>query len=406
MKKIGVQSLLIHRGSWGNHPDRLIEEKIKGLTVRDIKFYKTRFIHKILKIENPDLIIILTTNYIMDRVVILSARSLGIKTCFLMHGIRSTAQNVIENVKSIPNRSLLKKRWLLGSKYIKKIIPNYFFSGFSDNFLFVFRIASYSILIKIFLKPHEFLLFPPISDELHCDLALVWGVEYRNFFIKQYGYPKERVKVIGHPPLDSLFKFLKSTHLNSDKIKFLNSENIPHLQPYCLLLEAANVEQGVIGWDKDVLIKFISELIDCCKSTGNHLVVKLHPATNVGPIKKYFSKNSNITIVQKIDINKLTFFSSKIIGQSTTTNDLAVVIGKDLLIPAWGISKRISFAAINKQKSAILCMSKEDLVLKLKNNNSDKRLEKIRSDYIKLFITYTDGKSIERSINEITSLIE
>ena len=402
LNKLGWESLLVHRGSWEHDQNRPLEEKIDGVLVRDIKYYKTWFVYNVFKRENPDLVLILTTNYLFDRAVILAARDLGIKTCFLMHGIRGVGEKSVALLKSMPSKALYKKRWIYGSKYLKYTIPNYFLSGILNNWKFLFRVEPYLILIKLFLKPHRYVLFPPPSNEIHCDLALVWGNIYKHFFIKEYGYPENRVKVVGHPPLDSVFKLMNNPLGEEDKFLFLETLSISTDRPYCVYLEDGSVEQDANEWTTETRIEHLEEIVNLCENAGKYLVIKLHPSTVGTPIKHYFKNNKQVRIIKNVDLNKLVFWSEYAIGQGSTTNDIAIIMNKPLFLPAWGISKLKSKVTFERQPVAIPCHSPAEFLDCLQH--PDKEIfakDQERKQYTRDFITYTDGKAIDRIVDNI-----
>jgi len=398
LSKLGWESLLVHRGSWGHDTKRPLEEKICGVLCRDILYYRTRFVHQVFRRENPSLVLILTTNYLFDRAVILAAKALGIKTCFLMHGIRLVGDKEVALRKSMPSKALFKKRWLYGNKYLKYTIPNYFISGILNSWRFLFRAEPYSIILKLFLKPHHYVLFPPPSNEIHCDLALVWGNIYKHFFIKEYGYPENRVKVVGHPPLDSVFKLMTNPLGTKDKYTFLKTHSINTERPYCVYLEDGSVEQGNADkWTTETRIEHLVEIAKLCENVGRYLVIKLHPATDKIPIETYFKGYKRVQIIKKIDLNKLVFWSDYAIGGGSTTNDIAIIMQKPLLIPAWGISKIKGELTAERLPSAILCKSPDDFIKSILNYHEiEKHKSTIRNEYIKKYITFTDGQALNR----------
>ena len=400
--KLGWDSLLVHRGSWGHDTKRPLEEKIGDILCRDILYYRTRFVYQVFKRENPSLVLILTTNYLFDRAVILAARALGIKTCFLMHGIRGVGTKLVSSIKKRPNATLYKKRWLLAGKYFLFIIPNYFLSGLLNNWRFLFRVEPYSIIIKLFLKPHHYVLFPSPSNEIYCDLALVWGNIYKNFFIEEYGYPEDKVKVVGHPPLDSVFKLLNNSPSDEKKQLFFSNYAISNIQPYCVYLEDGSVEQGTNRWTTQTRIEHLKEIAMLCEKAGKDLVIKLHPATDKIPIDMYFKNNNHVHIITIIDLNKLIYYSEAVIGQGSTTNDIAIIMNKPLFLPAWGISKLKSKVTFERQPVAIPCHSPAEFLDCLQH--PDKEIfakDQERKQYTRDFITYTDGKAIDRIVDNI-----
>ena len=407
LKKHGWESLLVHRGSWEHEKGRPSSELIEGLTVREFSYYNTRFIYDIIKREQPKAVLILTTNYLFDRAVILAARALGIKTCFLMHGIRGVGTKLVSSIKKRPNATLYKKRWLLAGKYFLFIIPNYFLSGLLNNWRFLFRVEPYSIIIKLFLKPHHYVLFPSPSNEIYCDLALVWGNIYKNFFIEEYGYPENRVKVVGHPPLDSVFKLMNNPLGKEDKFLFLKTYSILTDRPYCVYLEDGSVEQGANEWTTETRIEHLEEVASLCKKSKKNLVIKLHPSTLAGPILKHFYDKKWVKIINNIDLNKLLFWAESAIGLGSTTNDIAIIMKKPLFLPGWGNSELNCKTTYERQPVAILCNSPNELLECFQN--TDKKIflkEEVRKIYMRDFITYTDGKSVERIVNNIIKMTE
>jgi len=400
LNKNGWESLLVHRGSWGHDRKRPLEENVGGILCRDIQYYRTRFFYRVLKLENPDVVLILTTNYLFDRVVILAAKSLGITSCFLMHGIRTI--NYVSLQKNTPKESLFLIRWQRARKFLFYIIPNYFLSGLSYKWWFLFRTEPYSILLKMFLKPYRYVLFPPPSSEIHCDLALVWGNVYKQFFIEEYGYPENRVKVVGHPPLDSVFKLMNNPPSNEEKLLFLKTHAISTDRPYCVYLADGSVEQGTDGWTCKSRIEHLDEITQICYRAGRQLVIKLHPSTDEPPIQSHFSKQDYVHIYSKIELNLLIFWCESVIGQNSTTNDIAFTMQKLLLLPAWGISERKARRTFERQPFSILCSTPAELLECLQHSNKEiLAKDQERKTYTHDFITYTDGKAVKRIVDNI-----
>lgn len=401
LKADGIQSLLVHRGSWVHDLGRPMEEMIGDLQCRDFRYYNTRFIYKIMKYEKPYMVVVLTTNYLFDRAVVLAAKALGIKSCFLMHGIRSVIPEVIARQKTITNNSLKKKRWQKATKLLFYTIPNYFLSGMIQNKMFLFRKEPYSILIRLFINPHRYLLFPTPSSEFHCDLALVWGNVYKEFFIKEYGYPESNVKLVGHPPLDSVFNLLNNPPDESQKLSFLKEHFINSNLPYCVLLEDGAVEQGSNGWNTETRLQFLDDIAQVCLNAGRYLIIKLHPSTEAKPIHTYFLNHDHVDVIERIDLNKLIYWADAIIGQGSTTNDIAIIMNKPLLLPAWGVSEIPNQIVYKRHPFAELCASQSELYDAIQNNSFSVDSNKLRSNYIDEYITFTDGKANERIVNFI-----
>lgn len=356
-----------------------------------------------MKRERPDAVLILTTNYLFDRAVILAARGLGIKSYFLMHGIRAVGEKSVNYQKKTPIKTLYKKRWAYAIKFLLLTIPNYFLSGLKNNWKFLFRIEPYSILFKLFLKPHHYILFPPPSSEIHCDIALVWGKAYKEFFCEEYGYPENRIKVVGHPPLDSVFDLLNHPPNEDEKKLFFAQNNIPNQSPYCVYLEDGSVEQGANGWTTESRIQHLEEIATLCNKAEKNLVIKLHPATLARPILEHFYDTKWVKIINNIDLNKLLYWAESAIGLGSTTNDIAIIMKKPLFLPGWGNCNMKSKAVIERQPSAILCPTPNILSRALVDSLFEIEKSELREEYIRSFITHTDGKSLQRIVDIIAT---
>jgi hypothetical protein len=406
LEKLGWETLLVHRGSWEHDKNRPIEENINGLLCRDISYYKTKLVYNILKIEKPSCVLILTSNFIMDRAVIIAARSLSIKSIFLMHGVRSVTKGAIIHQKTFTNVSLNRKRWGKAKKYLSYTLPNYFFSGMKEDKLFLLKGKSLLLILKMFFNPSKHMMFPPISNELHCDLALVWDKAHKTLFEKEYGYPKNKIKMVGHPPLDYVFKFLRNPPKYNKQNTFFIEYPFLFDKKYCVYLETASVETGSVGWTEETRINHLQEIATICKNAGFELIIKLHPTTKKMHIKKYFSIVKKVRVISQINLTELIYWSKYAIGQTSTTNDIPIVMGKPLLIPAWGISESKSRIGLTKSVMSKICKTPEELIDCLSDNKIESINEEIKNNYFDSFITYTDGNSLNRTINAITSLVK
>ena len=86
LRKRGHETLLLHIGSFNAVHSK--EEVVNGIKCRDISYYNTKMIYKMIEQEKPDIIITLNTTKLLDRVITMSCRKLKIKSIYLMHGMR------------------------------------------------------------------------------------------------------------------------------------------------------------------------------------------------------------------------------------------------------------------------------------------------------------------------------
>ncbi len=400
LRKNDDSCLLVHRGSWGSEEGRPTEEYIEGLLVRDISYYNTSFVYKVIKEEKPDCVLILTTSYFMDRAIILACRALGVKSFFLMHGIRAVGDNLSESVTVLED-DLRKKRWSRGWKYLRYTLPNYFVSGtFSDAF-FPFRISPYKLILGTFLNPAKYLFMPPPSSEMYCDVGLIWANEYVSLFRDQFGYPEERLKVVGHPPLDDVFG-KKNGPLNpTERETLLESIGLTVDCDYTLYLEDAFVESGFEGWTDESRRQHLSEIAIAVKKAGKSLVIKVHPGTKDDRLESIFDNDDHVAVVRKGELPLYIKNAESCIAHISSTVNLAICFEKMVLVPTWGISCSVPDYFV-KSGVAVGCDNPGELEFNLCNlQDQQETLHKTRQDYIDRFITYTDGKAVDRIVGAI-----
>ncbi len=396
----GVESLLIHRGSWGAEPGRPDEEVIDGLRCRDVRVYGG-LVHSALRAEKPDLVLILTSNYIADRAVILAARALGIQSCFLMHGIRHIAPDGgAPPADETAKRYLRSERWKRAAKYVRYTLPDYFRSGIAGDPLFPFRIGPYRTLINMFRRPERYLLQPQPSHELHCDRALVWAEVYKDLFVEDYAYPPERVHVVGHPPLDPVFRLAASSMTAAERRAFLEQHDIPVDRPYVVYLEDGFVESGFAGWDAASRVAHLDEMARLSAEAGRLLVIKLHPLTPAVDIRAHFAEDSRVCVVEHTDLPRLIYLAESAIGHISSTVDVAISLRKPVLVPRWGISAGVPDYFVHRGVG-IGCGTPEELRDALRNPHRIDSTTGRMQQYVRRFITWQDGRSVQRIVESM-----
>jgi len=406
-----VDCLFVHRGSLGAEPGRPKEEVIQGIKTRDISFYSSSLIHKIFNKEKPDAIVILSSFYILDRAVILSARALGIKTFFLMPGIREVDEEYIRTTEyetKFKKLNSIKAKLAKIPKYLTFVIPNYFYSGMQNSKYFFLSLSPWKTLVELFLQPGRKILYPTPSNEIHCDKALVYASRYKRFFHEKYGYPLEQIEIVGNPSLDGAHDIIND---QDKKVifekQFREQQKIETNKPIVTYLTTPFVEAGYEGWTSKVRVEQIKEFLEGCIETGFHLVVKLHPAIKDPEIYELEKNFSDITIVYACDLPSLVNISSAIIGHHSSTLLIPIALEKPLFIPRWGL-----MSALNDRFSgegvAVAVKSLEQLVLSLQQLKL-KHFSNIVGPEKKIFfdnyISIFDGKAVERCGNLIHAQI-
>jgi len=62
------------------------ETTIENLRIRDISYYKTKLIRKVIEKEKPSIILIINLSFVFDRAIVKIAKKNNIKIVYLAHG--------------------------------------------------------------------------------------------------------------------------------------------------------------------------------------------------------------------------------------------------------------------------------------------------------------------------------
>ena len=405
LQKKGIDSFLIHTSSFDDEKYPEYEEIIKDVNCKEIRYYNTKLIHKALKKEMPDVVLNLTSFYILDRAINYSCKALGIKSVFLMPGTRETDLSYIKNEEyNFRFKQLNNQRMSRFQKYIKYIIPNYLYSTYKYKFYYLFRIEPWRALFELFIDPASKAMYPRPNKEIHADKALVFSDVYKKFFMKMYGYPDEKVYCVGNPKLDDAFSILinkpNSKEINEFKLKY----KIPINTKTVLYLASPFVESGYAGWTKDFRIKELKKIEKICIANSFHLGVKLHPSMfNDDSLLQYGNSTQNVSIIDEANTPLLVYTSDVVAGHSSSTLLIPIVLKKPLIIMKWSSCSFVNDRFKNYDLTKI-SKSEKDFSELLKNHL--KIVELIedsikRKKYIEDFIQFEDNKSLKRIVSEL-----
>lgn len=301
-KGMNIDTCLLHLGS-------LRDPKIKNLDMIeqinciDLRHYKYNLFNALTTL-NPSAIIALNTTHIFDRVLILNATKLGIRTIFSMHGDRITGENIHKVIDNTKKQNLT----IIGiSAYCY-----YFGTYIYYNFKYRKRVISSFIVIKsILVDKVRSSYFPKNSNELLFDEAWIRDIKYKDYY-KAIGYQDRQFHLF-----------------DLELLRFSLSDVKPIIdEPYILYIEDGFVEQGMYDISYEYLSVHCSKIRDICAKIGFRFIVKLHPVTNRGLFQKYYSGP-----VYDNQLESLVIGASYCLGISSTVLNTCLKLGKRLLRP-------------------------------------------------------------------------
>ena len=160
-KKRGFETILLHTSSLTRKKVET-EKDIHGIQAKDISFYKTLRLKKVIKKENPDVIIMLNLSFLIDRAIVSICKKLNIQVYYLAHGKLIPTEN-ISGTKKIIQKNFKKNIFQKISKKNFYSVYNYFIENKSISFFF-----------KLLKNPSLYTVFPKYSKELDVNGSFVY----------------------------------------------------------------------------------------------------------------------------------------------------------------------------------------------------------------------------------------
>lgn len=403
LQHLGVATVLLHVGSWR---DKTVptEEIISGVLCRDISWYKTRSVYKAIMKERPDVVLTLNSTLMMDRAVNASCRALGIPTVTVMHGLMAFGDELDDMVKAVDTTINSWRLARLG-KYALNVLPNFWLALLRlDGFPALFQGPTWRYMIEHATNPAKATLKPVVPTmSMLSDVALVYADVYRTLFMEVYGYPEERIRIIGPPSLDPVFELRAEPPSRRETEGFLKHHGIvvPPGQQIATYLEGSFVEAGFRGWTIASRIKHLEEVVEACRAAGWALVIKLHPCTDASSIETAFPDQGGVFVRRTIDLPNLLWASSAALGHISTTIMSAVALRRPVLCPTFDQSQSMANWYL-RSGVATECTQPGELTESLRSlDEIDSRQEGNRDDFIAQHITLVDGGANQRIVDSL-----
>lgn len=386
-KNKGFETLLVHTGSWIGEKSEIwvnkeieIEKSIDGLNIRDISYYNSNRIRKVIELEKPYAVVLINLSFIIDRAIVKICKTLNIKIFYLAHGklISSEGQETLKNTLKKNGKSKMQ------SKFTKKnglALYNYFIEMKSITKFFNF-------FYKAIQDYTQFTTFPKYSDELEVTKSFVYYPMDYDIMINTFGFPKDSVQIVGNPELDAFYykKIKDKNAFCTNELKIENNNYVAYMDDG--LTEMRN-------WDNQKWMDFLEDINSVLLNHKLQLVIKLHPRRKIEDCLDFF-KEKNIKYFYNLDFKNYIYHSVFTMSHFSSVIIYSLLLGKSVKSPRWGISEGLEE---NYPQNIIdYYYEKEDFeknILNLKINKKE-----IESYLSETLVNY-DGNSINRIINEV-----
>jgi hypothetical protein len=400
LRELGHEASLLHLGSLRD-PGCPTTETIGGMVCKDFSQYGNS-IRRAMLLERPDLVLGLNIGLTVDRTVNRICRSLGIKTAFMMHGIKAVGDDLnlfIEHQNShwSPLRRLKKVPKYAG------LSLSYLAAIGRDSPLELLAPSTYGHFLQLMTSPGAAHERPWPHKDVYCDIALVYAKVYADSMIQEKLYPAERVRIVGNPNLDDVFALLADPRKQELALAELEMIGVRAGHRAAVYMEDAFVEQGIGGWTDETRVSLLRQVAKAVNAAGYDLVVKMHPGANPAGVQEAFRDHKSVHVVLKADLAALAWACVATIGHASTTLMLPVAIGRPLIVPAWapGLDGYSYYVGAGV---AIPATSPDELAGILADpERANVAPAGQRAQFVDEYLAYTDGRSLNRIIEELTA---
>lgn len=242
-----------------------------------------------------------------------------------------------------------------------------------------------------------------------CSKIAVWGNSSRKYFLKT-GVSSEKIIITGYPRFDEIF----TANWRKETASFFKNYNLNESYRYIIFLSQPIEKFGLstIKQKEEAIIRTIYSIqsINRDYNSNFHLIIKLHREENLLKIKNLVSKvdiNKECEVLQDVDLYPLLFKSELAITFLSTTGLEALLFEKPLITLNF-VSHPDNFD-YSKKGVAIGVSNPQNLKLAivktLFDNETKKRLSKLRKEYLLKQVYALDGKSTMRVVELIKKML-
>lgn len=280
-----------------------------NIECEDASWEDSDYLGKILQ-ERPDAIVMLSISRIENRLITRLCHQHSIPIYYMQHGSlfvnRKSVELDISRTAKINRFKIYKK--VKKVDYILKIMRAYAkYFGITE--------AS-KIISQIFMNPYKFMWDPKEHISLIPTMAFAYTNSEKKAMSDFFKIPNERIQTVGNPRLYGLAKYCPKITLE-ELNKSINKR-------FVVYIDQAFLEVGWVSYEDQ--LEMISQIANELDSMGVLLVVKLHPRSNIS-LHDYESKIKNCRVLKDdIDLHDLLFYSSLVIGHSSTALTEAIAI--------------------------------------------------------------------------------
>ena len=324
LERRGMTLRLVHIGSGGSDRGRPAAEFLGSLEARDVSFYGSRSFAEILDLEQPDAVIMLSTQTFAHRAFLRYCRQRGIPTLHLYHGLSNVqVTNDRRGSHRIDRRAYAKYVVLNLGKLITRTFPCYMAALFRTG-------ASGNDWLRFFSDVVRMARGRP-SLVAAADARTTKGAVYTNADVEHamriYGFDEADVVIVGNP---DLMRFGLTPAMIGSK----NSRATSDLE-WVMYIDTALSIVGLLFKSNDAFVEHLIQTSGALRKQGKRLAFKPHPAHDLQYLTERL-KGTGIDIVANDRFVQKLQDCCACIAETTSVAVVPALLGMPLLLASYG----------------------------------------------------------------------
>ncbi len=336
-KDAGIESMLLHLGSWGNEDEYEKEEHLNGLKMRDISYYNGKGFEEIIIEEKPDLVLFLSIHTFAHRAFNRYCQKHGIPTILLYHGLIRVQD--VDNKKKSAYKTNPLSYGLFILKRVPKLLqytfPCYIRSIYATGGKINDYVGFINNIIQVFTRPATF----QVSSDSKTTRCLIYAKPDRLHAHNIYNFQEDEIAEVGNPDLMAfgLKQEMIGGLLRKDQNGFTD----------VMYLDTALTAAGLVFQSQSEYIKFILDTHQTLQKYGKKLILKPHPDTRKTYNLDVF-KDGGVEVIDNSKMIERLETCCCALTEPSTISLVPALMGLPLLLVGYDKAESLSYGEVLK----------------------------------------------------------
>lgn len=322
LKDMGFCLKLVHFGSYGHDLDRPKAEHIGELQVYDISHFGKASIADIIRQEEAEAVVFLSTESFLHRAVNRHCRAMNVPTLHLYHGlisVQAVETGAPNKYRLLPQLKLVFER---AAKNLRRILPLYVMTLLKTSPSW----RDWAALLRNILVKVRGGYVPVAAPDATTDFGAVYAAPDVDHMHKKYSIEPSDIHVVGNPDL------IKFSLKADDKLKLLAAA--PQ-NKQIIYLDHGGTACGFTFASEAEFVDYLQAILQTCTAAGFGFSVKLHPAQYLTDVPEML-RAAGIALIDDRDFSHVLGEARAVLAGPTSVSMVPAFLGLEIMLLGFG----------------------------------------------------------------------